>query len=54
MELVLAAAELQETLRRKGLERARLFSWYECARRTLDVYRQVLEKQSIGGQKAEG
>jgi len=44
IERVLGSHELQETLCQKGLERAKLFSWYECARRTLDVYGQVLEK----------
>ena len=44
LERVLGSRELQETLRRKGLERVKLFSWRECARRTLDVYRKVLEE----------
>jgi glycosyltransferase involved in cell wall biosynthesis len=44
LERVLGSRELQEMLRRKGLGRAKLFSWHECARRTLDVYRQVLEE----------
>ena len=44
MERVLGSPELQETLRRKGLERAKLFSWHECARRTLEVYRKVLQE----------
>jgi glycosyltransferase involved in cell wall biosynthesis len=41
---VLGSPELKETLRRKGPERAKLFSWDECARRTLEVYRKLLEK----------
>jgi glycosyltransferase involved in cell wall biosynthesis len=44
LERVLRSRELQQMLRSKGLERVRLFSWEECARRTLDVYRSVLEK----------
>ena len=32
----------RERLVAAGLERARLFSWRETARRTLDVYREVL------------
>ena len=44
LERVLGSRELRETLRHKGLERVKLFSWHECARRTLDVYRQVLEE----------
>jgi glycosyltransferase involved in cell wall biosynthesis len=44
MEGVLSSTERQAELRRKGLERAKLFSWEECARRTLEVYREVLRK----------
>jgi glycosyltransferase involved in cell wall biosynthesis len=44
LERVLRSRELQETLRCKGLERIKLFSWRECARRTLEVYRHVLEE----------
>jgi glycosyltransferase involved in cell wall biosynthesis len=43
IERVLGSAELQETLRRKGLERVRLFSWDECARRHYEAYRQALQ-----------
>lgn len=44
MEGVLSSTGRQAELRRKGLERATLFSWEECARRTLEVYRKVLQK----------
>jgi glycosyltransferase involved in cell wall biosynthesis len=44
LERVLGSCEFQETLRRKGLERVKLFSWRDCARRTLEIYRQVLEE----------
>jgi glycosyltransferase involved in cell wall biosynthesis len=44
LERVLGSRQLQETLRRRGLERAKLFSWHECARRTLDVYRRALKE----------
>jgi len=44
MEAVLSSTERQAELRRKGPERAKLFSWEECARRTLEVYRKVLQK----------
>jgi len=44
MERVLSSTERQAELRRKGLERAKLFSWEECARRTLEVYRKVLQE----------
>ncbi len=35
-------AELRESLRRKGLERVKLFSWKETARKTAEVYEKVL------------
>jgi len=34
----------RERLAAAGLERARLFSWEETARRTLDVYREALAR----------
>jgi len=40
---VLGSSELQETLRCKGLQQVKRFSWRECARQTLEVYRKVLE-----------
>jgi len=46
IERVIADRELREQLRTKGLDRARLFSWQETARRTLDVYKQVVQKSS--------
>lgn len=39
IERVLASPERQAELRRKGLERVKLFSWDECARRHLALYR---------------
>jgi glycosyltransferase involved in cell wall biosynthesis len=42
LERVLGSRELQEALRRKGLERVKLFSWKECARRHCQVYREAL------------
>jgi glycosyltransferase involved in cell wall biosynthesis len=44
LERVLGSREFREMLRRKGLERVKLFSWHECARRTLDVCRKVLNE----------
>ena len=38
--------DLWAELRDKGLRRARSFSWEKTARRTLDVYRQVLNKRA--------
>jgi glycosyltransferase involved in cell wall biosynthesis len=43
MERLLQSAELQNSLRRKGLSRAMKFSWQESARSHLDLYYQVLE-----------
>jgi len=45
MALVLTDEGLRETLRRKGLARARRFSWEAVARKTLEVY------ASLGGGK---
>jgi glycosyltransferase involved in cell wall biosynthesis len=41
LDQVLSSAELRQTLRTRGLERARLFRWEDTARKTLDVLRQV-------------
>lgn len=38
---VLSDARLREELRGKGLSQARKFSWAECARVTMDVYRRL-------------
>ena len=42
MERLLESAERRAELRRRGLERVKLFSWDECARRHCEVYRSVL------------
>jgi glycosyltransferase involved in cell wall biosynthesis len=42
-EAVRAALRDRDRLAAAGLERARLFTWEETARRTADVYREVLE-----------
>jgi len=42
IERVLNSPERQAVLRQKGLERAKQFSWEECARRHCEVYRSVL------------
>jgi glycosyltransferase involved in cell wall biosynthesis len=44
IERVLNSPERQAALRQKGLERVKQFSWEECARRTLEVYRKVLQE----------
>jgi glycosyltransferase involved in cell wall biosynthesis len=45
LERVLGSRELQETLRQKGLEQAKLFSWEECARKHCRVYQDALQKE---------
>ena len=42
MRRVLADRDLQEDLRQRGLERAKLFSWEKTARETMQVYEKVL------------
>lgn len=42
IERVLDSAELQASLRRKGLERAKRFSWEDSARRHWEIYRELL------------
>ena len=37
-------SDLRAELRVKGLKRARVFDWRETARRTLSVYRQIVDK----------
>ena len=39
---VLDDATLRSDLRTRGLARSRLFRWEQCARMTLDVYRELL------------
>jgi glycosyltransferase involved in cell wall biosynthesis len=43
IERVLDSPARQSVLRRKGLERAKQFSWEKCARRHLELYRKLLE-----------
>jgi glycosyltransferase involved in cell wall biosynthesis len=43
IERVLDSPARQAVLRQKGLERAKQFSWEECARRHLELYDQMLE-----------
>ncbi len=42
MERALTDEALRAFLRARGLERARQFTWEEAAKRTVEVYRQVL------------
>ncbi len=42
IERVLGDPDLQEELRRRGLERAAQFTWERAARQTVEVYRKVL------------
>lgn len=43
IERVLRSSELRAALRKKGLERAKTFSWDECARRHFRLYSDLLE-----------
>jgi len=38
-------AVLRESLRQKGLERVKIFSWTETARKTAEVYENVLAEK---------
>ena len=42
MERVLSSRELQESLRAKGLERAKRFTWEESIRKHVELYRRLL------------
>ncbi|MFV9510461.1 glycosyltransferase family 4 protein [Tepidibacillus sp. LV47] len=44
IKLLLSDDKLREELRRKGLERAKLFSWEKCAEETIKVIEEVLAK----------
>jgi glycosyltransferase involved in cell wall biosynthesis len=41
-ERVLSSTEKQAEMRQRGLERAKLFTWDECARKHLEVYKGLL------------
>jgi glycosyltransferase involved in cell wall biosynthesis len=43
MHRLLTDDDLYAELRQKGLQRAQIFSWEKAARRTLEIYRQVVE-----------
>lgn len=45
MQLVLSDTKLQEQLRQNGFERIKKYSWDDCARQTLLVYKQFLENK---------
>lgn len=53
LQLFDADSELKARLRRKGLKRAREFSWDETAEQTVAVYRAVLDRQSGQEQQHE-
>ena len=44
---VLGSAELQNDLAARGLDQARQFSWERCARKTLDVYRELAKPAAV-------
>ena len=43
IEKVLSNKSIREEYRRKGIERAKHFSWENSARKTLEIYRKILE-----------
>jgi glycosyltransferase involved in cell wall biosynthesis len=47
IERVLDSPSLQAEMREKGLKQAAKFTWEECARKHLEVYRKVLELQGV-------
>jgi glycosyltransferase involved in cell wall biosynthesis len=47
IERVLSSAEKRGCMRDKGLERVKIFSWDECARRHCAVYRKVMEESKM-------
>ena len=46
MYLVLSNENLQEEMREKGINRAKMFSWEKCARETLTVYEEVYQQRA--------
>lgn len=44
MKTVLDDADLQQEMREKGYERSKIFSWEKCARETLAIFEQLVEK----------
>ncbi|MBI5902730.1 MAG: glycosyltransferase family 4 protein [Deltaproteobacteria bacterium] len=43
LDKVLSSKALQSELREKGIKRAGRFSWLECAKKTVEVYREALQ-----------
>ncbi len=43
LRALLSDEGLRKNMRKKGRERASLFSWERCARETLELYRKVVE-----------
>jgi glycosyltransferase involved in cell wall biosynthesis len=44
IDRLLGDSQLREGLRRKGFERAKLFSWKRAARETLDIFEKVMNE----------
>ena len=40
---ILNSNKLKNSIKRKGLNQAKKFSWKKCAKETLEVYKSVLE-----------
>ena len=48
LELILVNNELRDSLREKGLARARSFTWHHCVNRTCDVIQKMLDEDAVG------
>ncbi|MFH0923558.1 MAG: glycosyltransferase, partial [Candidatus Falkowbacteria bacterium] len=44
IEKIITDENLREDLIKMGYEQAKKYSWWECARRTLEVYNRILRK----------
>ena len=42
---VLTDSNLRESLRKKGLERAKQFSWKKCADQTVEIYKKIIDSK---------
>jgi glycosyltransferase involved in cell wall biosynthesis len=43
IERILHSTDLQAALRNKGIQRAKQFTWRQCARRHIELYSRLLE-----------
>ena len=45
INLVINDNELREQMKEKGIEQSKLYSWWECANKTFNIYKEVLFKK---------